>query len=175
MKSDGIALRKNLFEWVDAMMAALAVLMVVFCFFVKLYSVNGTSMTPTLVQGDRILILDCFYSPRAGDVVVVDEDGPYGQSLVKRVVAVENQTVFIDAETGALYVDGALMGVDEGNIFDDEDYEAVVPEGCCFIMGDNRDVSFDSRYPEIGFIDNALIMGRAVYVFYSGGGAGAMK
>lgn len=166
--------KKSLFEWTDAMMCALAVLMIIFIFFVKVYTVYGTSMHPTLEPESKIVVMYGFYIPRAGDVVVVDKNSSYGESLVKRVIATENQVVSID-DNGILTVDGVQIDAASGNLKGNIEYPVTVPEGCCFLMGDNREVSYDSRYSEIGFISNTHIIGRVVYVLTPAEQAGPVE
>ena len=111
------------------------------------------------------------YEPKAGDIGVFkkNEYGP-DRSLVKRVIATEGQVINMDFDNGIVYVDGVPL---------EEDYimelttnkidfigPQTVPEGCVFVMGDNRNASTDSRKKEIGMVDNRLILGRAYAVVY---------
>ncbi len=153
-----------LFEWLEALMFALGLVMLVFVFVCKVYTVNGDSMYPTLNANSRILVWSLFYQPQDGDIVVLDNKTNYGDSLVKRVIATEGQTVDIDAETGALSVDGVQIDVSADNLRGDLTYPLTVPQGYCFVMGDNRGISFDSRYTAIGFIDERSVMGTVVFV-----------
>ena len=97
--------------------------------------------------------------------------------IIKRVIATEGQTVDIDYTTGVVYVDGEA--VDEtafglsNNIttspyssFEPLVFPQTVPEGCVFVLGDNRSVSKDSRYAEVGMIDERHILGEAVFRLY---------
>ena len=128
-------------------------------------------MNPSLNNGDKMLVSGLFYSPKAGDVVVFkkDEYDPE-RALVKRVIATEGQVINIDFDEGIVYVDGEPIV---------EDYilepttnkldfigPQTVPEGCVFVMGDNRNASTDSRKKEIGMVDSRLILGRAYFVIY---------
>lgn len=126
-------------------------------------------MNPTLMSGSRIVISSFYYTPKAGDIVVVDERSPYGESLVKRVIATENQEIVITHE-GAIIVDGVIVDTDPANYRGNLTYPVVVPEGYCFLMGDNRSNSYDSRFSEIGFIKDTHIMGELLFVLYGGKG-----
>ena len=155
----------------------LAVLMVVFILLFRVVVVSGSSMYSTLWDGDYLLVLGSLVSgePEYGDIIVASKDSfNDGEPIIKRVIATEGQTVDIDFETGIVYVDGAALvenytftatNVQEGVAF-----PLVVQEGCVFAMGDNRNRSRDSRYPEIGFIDEREILGRAVFLFFPGTG-----
>ena len=93
-----------------------------------------------------------------GDVVVVDGYINYGDPLVKRIIALGGDTVDIDFETGAVTLNGAVL--EEPYISAptttgyDVEFPVTVPEGCVFVMGDNR--------PEVGFIDERDILGKVL-------------
>ena len=163
--------RKEIYDWIHCLSIALIICVVIFAFFVRLIDVRGTSMNPTLNNGDKMLVSGLFYSPKAGDVVVFkkDEYDPE-RALVKRVIATEGQVINIDFDNGIVYVDGEPL---------EEDYimepttnkidfigPQTVPEGCVFVMGDNRNASTDSRKTEIGMVDSRLILGKAYFVVY---------
>ena len=163
--------RREIYDWVHCLSIALIICVVIFAFFIRLIDVRGTSMNPTLNNGDKMLVSGLFYSPKAGDVVVFkkDEYDPE-RALVKRVIATEGQVINIDFDNGIVYVDGEPL---------EEDYimepttnkidfigPQTVPEGCVFVMGDNRNASTDSRKNEIGMGDSRLILGKAYFVIY---------
>lgn len=163
--------RSDIYDWIQSLMAALIFCVVLFSFFVRLIDVNGPSMNPTLYEGDKLLVSDLFYKPKAGDVVIFKTDNyDPEKALVKRIVATEGQEINIDFENGIVYVDGEPL---------DEPYVAeaihskldfigpkTVPEGCVFVLGDNRNSSRDSRYSMIGMVDERMILGRAYAVVY---------
>lgn len=106
------------------------------------------------------------------DVVVLRKDfenvtGP----IVKRVIAVGGQTVEIDYAAGTVAVDGTVLTEDyilEPMV--QRSWQSVttltVPEGCVFVMGDNRNISNDSRNPALGAVEEAYILGQAVAVLF---------
>ena len=96
----------------------------------------------------------------------MDNHIDYGKTLVKRVIAVGGQTVTIDGETGELLVDGVSAGASLDNIRGDTVYPLTVPEGYCFVMGDHRGVSLDSRYQQIGLVPCSHITGRVLLRLY---------
>ena len=75
-----------LFEWYDSLVFALAVIVLFFVFAVRIITVSGVSMQPTLYGGDRVAVQSMLYTPQRGDVVVVDGYINYGDPLVKRLI-----------------------------------------------------------------------------------------
>ena len=169
--SDIEASGKDLYDWVQCLIVALIICVVFFAFFVRIIDVVGTSMNPTLNNSDKMLVSGLFYKPQVGDVVVFkkDEYNP-NEALVKRVIAVEGQEINIDFDRGIVYIDG--QPIQEDYIAEltktKEDFigPKTVPEGCVFVMGDNRNMSTDSRKTEIGMVDTRLILGKAYMVIY---------
>ena len=150
------SMRVDLYEWIQSLMTALVICMAIFIFIIRVIDVSGSSMFPTLHDGDKMLVSNLFYTPHAGDVV--------------RVIATEGQEISIDFDRGIVYIDGLPV---------EEDYIAeltktkldfigpqTVPEGCMFVMGDNRNASTDSRKKEIGMVDQRMLLGRAYYVIF---------
>ncbi len=158
-----------------------------FTYVLHIATVQGSSMEPTLMPEDRLLVLQMAGAPDCGDIVIIDaqqaalldarnqvycEEG-LGKSIVKRVIAVGGQELDIDFEAGIVYVDGtaldepyvnALTTVPKNNgAFT---YPMTIPEGYLFVMGDNRGVSKDSRYPDVGLIDEDTIEGRVLLRLY---------
>ena len=153
----------------------IAVMMIVFLFLFRVVVVSGASMNNTLVDGDYLLLLsNVFYKePQQGDIIVASKDSfENGVPIVKRVIATEGQTVDIDFVRCIVYVDGQPL--DEPYIssltsnFEGVHFPLTVDEGCVFVLGDNRIVSFDSRNPAIGLLDEREILGKAIFLFLPG-------
>ena len=123
-------------------------------------------MESTLFSRDRVLISNLFYTPEQGDIVVFRKASYKEEALIKRVIALEGQTVDIDFEEGLVYVDGVALNEPyvntPTNMQLDFEGEITVPEGCVFVLGDNRNKSNDSRDDRIGCIDERFILGRVV-------------
>ena len=164
--------RGDIFDWVQSMVVALLVCVLLFTFVVRIVNVSGTSMLDTLHNNDRIVISDLFYKPSQGDIIVLRKTSFSDEPIVKRVIALGGQTVNIDFEKGVVYVDGEAL--DEPYILEptrrriDFEDETLVPEGCVFVMGDNRNGSTDSRDLRIGCVDERLIIGKALFLLIPG-------
>lgn len=154
----------------------LAAVTIVFVFVVRLVGVSGSSMFPTLVDHDYMLLQSNFLSSdyEKGDIVVMTVPAFGSEPIVKRIIATEGQTVNIDFDAGVVYVDGAALEEDytyEPTFLDYMDgltYPATVPEGCVFVMGDNRNHSTDSRYAPVGMVDTRRIMGKVLCIGFPG-------
>ena len=97
----------DLYGWLQALTFALAFILIFFTFFGRVIGVDGHSMDPTLNDRDMLFLQCIAYEPKQGDVVVLHKDfGDVETPIVKRVIAVEGQTVDIDFVSGAVYVDG---------------------------------------------------------------------
>lgn len=163
-------LRQEILEWVRALVIAFAAAFLVFFVLIRVVSVDGTSMEPTLREGDRLIISGLLYTPENGDIVVTSSKNGLDKPLIKRVIAVSGQTVDIDGD-GRLLVNGLILDepyleesgpLDPGSLT----FPLTVPENCVFLLGDNREVSVDSRSGMVGMIDEKEIKGRVLLRFW---------
>ena len=165
---------RDLYEWVQALVCSVLVVVVIFTFVIRLIGVDGHSMVPTLQNGDRLLVLNSmlYDDYKYGDIVVLRKDSFLEDPIVKRVIAVENQTVDIDFSTGSVYVDGVLLKEDYINeltfLEEGTEFPLTVPKGSVFVMGDNRNHSSDSRDSRLGTVDTCYVIGKAVFLAFPG-------
>ena len=165
---------RDLYEWVQALVCSVLVVVVIFTFVSRLIGVDGHSMVPTLQNGDRLLVLNSmlYDDYKYGDIVVLRKDSFLEDPIVKRVIAVENQTVDIDFSTGSGYVDGVLLKEDYINeltfLVEGTEFPLTVPKGSVFVMGDNRNHSRDSRDSRLGTVDTRYVIGKAVFLAFPG-------
>lgn len=156
---------KNLFEIFESVICALVAVVLLLTFAFRVVTVSGSSMEPTLSNMNKVVISHLFYKPKTGDVIVLDSD-IYPETLIKRLIATEGQTVDISAEDGSVTVDGVkldepyIMEAIDRNHIGNWEYPVVVPPGKVFVMGDNRNKSTDSRFSMVGMVDERYIIGK---------------
>lgn len=171
---------KELRDWVVAILIAVLIATVIREYIFTLVKVDGASMEPILHHGDRLYVNRMHYTPKKGDVVIFKPTSDPNRPYVKRVIATEGDTVYIDFTKGEVYVNDTLIKEDyikeetlqTGNyiisLIKDNNYSRtnpiVIQPGYIFVMGDNRNNSRDSRH--LGPIPVEDVMGNAVFRFW---------
>jgi signal peptidase I len=171
----------NTFDWTESFIVSLIAVVILFTFLFRVVNVSGPSMYPTLKSSDRVVLSSYFYQPHRGDVVVITHTQRLNEPIIKRIIALENQTVDIDFEKGVVFVDG--VAVDESayikngitNQSCDYVFPLTVPKGHVFVLGDNREVSNDSRSKDVGMVDERFILGKAEMVVFPFDRFGSIK
>ena len=166
---------RDLYEWVQSLVGSVLVVVAIFTFVIRMMGVDGHSMLNTLQHGDRLLVVNSmlYHDYKYGDIVILRKNGVFDDDpIVKRVIAVEGQTVDIDFAEGIEYVDGEALEEDyireptytaEGT-----EFPLTVPEGSIFVMGDNRNGSSDSRDYRLGTVDTRYVIGKAAFLIFPG-------
>jgi signal peptidase I len=165
-------------ELIEAILIALVIAAILRIFVIQAYRVDSDSMAGTMVEGDFIFVnkfIYYFQDPAAGDIIIFEYPLNPSKDFIKRIVAVEGQTVEIVGKQ--LYIDGLAESLPEDAKFIDDnvlppDYSPrdffgpkEVPVGHVFVLGDNRDNSQDSR--NWGFLDISKIKGKAMFTYFS--------
>lgn len=139
-------------------------------YFIKFAFVSGESMHPTLTHGDLLLVNQVNYQPSRGDIILIDtsQNSLPGEYIVKRVIAIEGDTVTIDYESDSIFVNELrisepYLNLDQGDpMIALDGVSAItyqVPPGAVFVLGDNRNNSIDSRSEMLGMIEKTEIVG----------------
>ncbi|MDY6096762.1 MAG: signal peptidase I [Oscillospiraceae bacterium] len=163
------SMKQEIFEWVMVFVVAAALAFVVRTFIFEPVRVDGSSMLNTLTDSDFMIATKFDYllgDPERFDIVICDypntDDGMY---RVKRVIGLPGET--IELRAGELYVNGEHVAQDF-DMTENETYfgPLTVPEGCYFVMGDNRNNSKDSRSPMVGPLKRSEIKGHVRCVVF---------
>jgi len=179
------ALREN----IEAIVVAVVLALFIRTFVVQAFKIPSGSMKPTLQIGDHILVNKFIYgvklpftgmtiipvkTPKRGDIIVFKFPEDPDKDFIKRVVGIAGDV--IEGRDKKIYVNGKLQHHDYA-IHTDPDIESgsfqprdnfgpvTVPEGSLFVMGDNRDHSYDSRF--WGFVDLKAVKGKAFIIYWS--------
>lgn len=189
VKSIQIKKKSTFREYAEAIIIALALAFLIRTFVVQAFKIPSGSMEPTLEIGDHILVNKFIYGikipftsirlfplekPKRGDVVVFIYPLDPSKDFIKRVVAVEGDTVQIINKK--LIINGAEVPDPHAVYKDDTVFPAevqkrdnfgpvTVPKGCLFVLGDNRDRSLDSRF--WGFVPIEDLRGKAFIIYWS--------
>jgi signal peptidase I len=187
-------------EWSEALIVAVVLALIIRTFLFQAFKIPSGSMLDTLLIGDHLLVNKFIYGtglpftderyltirePERGDVIVFefpeDENKPFykQRDFIKRVIGVPGDVVEIRAKQ--VYINGELYEIPQETHKDDQLIPAAasprdffgpvkVPQDSYFVMGDNRDYSYDSRF--WGFVEEAKIKGLAFIKYWSWNGQG---
>lgn len=172
-------------EWIESIIIAFVLAMIIRTFLVQAFKIPTGSMRPTLLEGDLILVNKFIYGakipfvdvnlpaarqPRRGDVVVFIYPENPKKDFIKRLVAIEGETVEI--ENGTIFINGQPLldtvfsqryYYNRGE-FGQEGKKIVVPKNSIFVLGDNSASSQDSRF--WGFVPRKNILGEAILIYW---------
>ena len=166
------AVKGDLYIWLQAFVLISVAVVLCFAYLGRVVTVSGSSMEPTLHNGDMLLLRSGAGSVEQGDIVVLTQESFISEPIVKRVIATEGQTVVIDYTQNSVTVDGErlkesyVVEVMAQPVFSNPVETVTVPEGEIFVMGDNRNHSADSRHPRLGTVDLRCVLGEAKAVLF---------
>ena len=183
---------KKVKEYAEAIIIAILIALFIRTFVVQAFKIPSGSMKPTLQIGDHILVNKFIYGvkvpfvrstlipisePKRGDIIVFIYPQDRTKDFIKRVIAIggdrveiRNKEIYVNdvlsEDTHGVYVDPVVM---PGAMQPRDNMGPVeVPKGTVFVMGDNRDQSYDSRF--WGFVDLKDVMGEAFMIYWSWNG-----
>ena len=169
--------KAEILEYVHAFAVAIVLAAFIITFIAQSFVVEGSSMEPSLHNRERLLVNKFVYrfkKPEYGDVVVFRYPANPKRRFIKRVIGVPGDQVEI--RDGFVVVNNNILN---------EDYTLdltygyfgpkIVPEEHYFVLGDNRNNSDDSRYPDVGFVPKSNIVGKAALLWWPFGRFGTIK
>jgi signal peptidase I len=169
--------KAEIIEYVQAFAVAIVLAAFIITFIAQSFVVEGSSMEPSLHNRERLLVNKLVYrfrKPAYGDIVVFRYPANPKRRFIKRVIGVPGDEV--EVRDGYVIVNG--MPLDENYTLDlTYGYfgPKVVPNGHYFVLGDNRNNSDDSRYPDVGFVPMANVVGKASLIWWPVGRMGLVK
>lgn len=179
-------IKKETKEWAESIIIALIIALFIRTFVVQAFKIPSGSMIPTFEVGDRIFVNKFIYGarvpftdirfpalrqPQRGDIIVFVSPETPKKDFVKRLIALEGETVEI--KNGSIYINSKEiddpMSVRSNYYYNRGDYGSegsalTVPKGCYYALGDNSANSRDSRY--WGFIPKKNIIGKAIFIYW---------
>lgn len=171
MKISGDRVKREIKEWVEAILVALVLTLVIRTFVVQAFKIPSGSMVPTLVQGDKLFVnkfLYRFREPERWEIIVFKYPEEPRKDFIKRVVGFGGET--LEIRDGELVVNGRLEqappGVRNNFYYNQEPFAGLgqkitIPEDSYFVLGDNSLSSRDSRY--WGFVPKKNLVGKAFF------------
>ncbi len=181
--------KSKLREYVEAILLAIVIAFFIRTFVIQAYKIPSGSMKPTLLIGDHILVSKFSYGiklpfirstvipigePKRGDIVVFIYPEDRSKDFIKRLIGVPGDTIEIRNKkillNGLPFDDGHGVHSDSiiipASVQPRDNFGPVkVPEGSLFVMGDNRDESYDSRF--WGFVNMKDVLGKALIIYWS--------
>ena len=159
--------QKELLDWTLSIVIAVVVALLLTNYVFQLVNVKGSSMEPTLHDGDFLYVHKLMYKPEVGDIIVLDAPDDPEKFYIKRIVALEGQTVSIDLYDDKLYVDGEEVEepyIDpKANWTEGSAEPYTVPKGHVFVLGDNRYTGGSKDSRSLGAIPIENITGKAMF------------
>jgi signal peptidase I len=182
-------IKRILWEYAEAIVTALILVLIIRAYVIQAFKIPTGSMAGTLQIGDHLLINKFLYGttlpffnkkvlvfsdPERGEIVVFKHPEDSKKDFIKRIIAVGGDT--IEGRDKMLFLNGKRLyenfvrhsdkNVIPGSLEPRDNFGPVtVPEGKYFVMGDNRDYSYDSRF--WGFVDRDDIKGKALIIYWS--------
>jgi len=182
-------IKSKIREFIEGILAAVLIALVITTFVVKMYKIPSRSMVPTLLVGDQLVVNKFIYGikipyfrnkilpitdPQRGNIIVFIYPQDRSLDFIKRVIGISGDTIEIQDKN--IFINGKLF-TDKIGIYSDkmiysglaqprDNFGPVtVPKGSLFVMGDNRDESMDSRF--WGFVDLKDVQGKAFIIYWS--------
>lgn len=166
-------LKEEIISWIQILVIAALIAFVLNRFIIANSRVPSASMENTIMTHDRVIgsrLTYYFNDPQRGDIVIFyfPDDITEKTYYVKRIIGMPGDT--IDISGGHVYLNGSDTPLEEPYIREPmeptEELHFEVPEGCYFMMGDNRNYSADSRYWHNTFVKKEKIIAKVLFRYF---------
>lgn len=173
------SLKKEIISWLQIFVAAVVIALVLNNFVIANSRVPTGSMENTIMSRSRVIGSRLAYlkdDPQRGDIVIFHYPDDESIYYVKRVIGLPGETVMI--EDGKVYINGSDTPLDEPYLAEPMEGSYgpyTVPEGCYFMLGDNRNNSRDARFWENKYVKKDKIIAKVLFCYYPISRFGAVK
>ena len=157
--------KREAFSWIACIVVTILLTEFILNFVIINANIPSGSMENTIMTNDKLIALRTSYwfnDPKRGDIIIFKYPDDETEWFIKRVIALPGETVLV--KDGKVYINGSKKALSEPYIKEEpvEDFGPYkVPKNGYFVMGDNRNYSKDSRFPDVGNIKRADIIGKA--------------
>lgn len=161
-------MKSEIREYAESLVIAVVLALFIIFFIAQSFLVQGDSMEPSLHDGERLLVDKVTYRfrpPERGEIIVFSFPKDPRRKFIKRVIGVPGDVIEIRNRT--LFINGVPIEEEyiRGPMY--QPYGPItVPEGTVWVLGDNRNNSEDSRFPDVGPVPLDLVVGRALLVYW---------
>lgn len=171
--NEGINIKKEIFEWIKIIAAAVVLALIMNTFIIANSTIPSGSMENTIQIGDRVIgfrLSYKFQEPERGDIVIFDHkirDSDKEKHYVKRIIGLPGD--IIDIREGKVYINNSESPLEEPYLKEEmqpENLHFEVPEDSYFMMGDNRNESYDSRYWQYTYIKKNQILAKVLFRYF---------
>ena len=173
------SLKKEIISWLQIIVAAVVIALVLNNFVIANSRVPTGSMENTIMSRSRVIGSRLAYlkdDPQRGDIVIFHYPDDESIYYVKRVIGLPGETVMI--EDGKVYINGSDTPLDEPYLAEPMEGSYgpyTVPEGCYFMLWDNRNNSRDARFWENKYVKKDKIIAKVLFCYYPISRFGAVK
>lgn len=160
---------KEIFDWVLVIVIAVSLALIINKLVIYKVSPPTASMESTIMVDDKVVTFRLAYllaKPKRGDIVVFEAPDTPEEDYIKRVIGLPGET--IEVKNGTVFIDGIALEEDYLNepMNTEEVFGPItVPKGSYFMMGDNRNISWDARYWTNKFVAKNKIRGKALFKY----------
>lgn len=178
-ETEEVSVVKEIISWVETIVFAIIFAFLITTFVIVNAKVPSASMENTVMTGDRLIANRLSYiasKPQRYDIVVFKFPDDESKLYIKRIIGLPGETVNIRG--GLVYINDStepLRTDFQAEPMNTPDETYVVPDGCYFMMGDNRNRSSDSRFWQNKFVAEDKILGKAVFRYYPIGSIGSVS